>query len=194
VPLLARILAPIPEKERPRHVTGGAKLSFMQQPAKEGQRDRAYPLPTQDVTAAEHQKSPAVAGAIMAARWQKSRAMSNSGAATLGDVADRLPMLEVTCSKCERRGRLRTASLIAQHGADMRLPDLREILAGVCPRARSASVLDRCGAISVLPAVETPFRVSVDSAGRLRLAISSLPLLAHASSGGSFQWGVVRSG
>ena len=61
----------------------------------------------------------------MAARWQKSRAMSNSGAVTLGDVAGKLPMLDVACSKCERRGRLSVAKLIAERGADMRLPDLR---------------------------------------------------------------------
>ena len=36
------------------------------------------------------------------------------------------------------------AKLIAQHGADMRLPDLREILVGDCPRLRAASFNDRC--------------------------------------------------
>jgi len=71
--------------------------------------------------------------------------MSNSGAVTLGDIADRLLVLEVACSKCDRCGRLSVAKLIAEHGADMRLPDLREVLAGDCPRARSASVIDRCG-------------------------------------------------
>ena len=81
----------------------------------------------------------------MAARWQKSRAMSNSGAVTLGDVAGKLAMLDVACSKCDRRGRLSVAKLIVERGADMRLPDLREILAGDCPRVRSASVVDRCG-------------------------------------------------
>ncbi len=114
------------KKERPRHVMGGAKLSYMQQPAKEGRRDRAYPLPTQDVTAAEHQKkSPAVARGDHGSALAKSRAMSNSGAVTLGDIAGKLPMLNVACSKCERRGLLSVANLIAQHGADMRPPDLR---------------------------------------------------------------------
>ena len=61
---------------------------------------------------------------------RKAHMASNSGAVTLGDVAGKLPMLDVTCSKCDRRGRLSVANLIAQHGADMRLPDLREILAG----------------------------------------------------------------
>jgi hypothetical protein len=71
--------------------------------------------------------------------------MGNSGAVTLGDIADRLAMLDVACSKCDRRGRLSVAKLIAEHGSDMRLPDLRERLAGDCPRVRSASVVDRCG-------------------------------------------------
>src|SRR5438270_1992119 len=36
--------------------------------------------------------------------------------------------------------------LIQQHGADMRLPDLREILADDCPPVRAASFKDRCAA------------------------------------------------
>ena len=43
--------------------------------------------------------------------------MSNSSAITLGEVADRLPMLDVACSKCDRRGRLNVAKLVEQHGA-----------------------------------------------------------------------------
>ena len=82
--------------------------------------------------------------------------MSSSGAVTLDDLAGKLPMLDVACSKCDRRGGLSVAKLIAEHGADMRLPDLREILAGDCPRARSSSVVDRCGVhypqlLSLLP-------------------------------------------
>src|SRR5947207_5971853 len=48
------------------------------------------------------------------------------GAVTLGDVAGKLAMLDVACSKCERRGRLSVAKLIAEHGADAKLPVLRE--------------------------------------------------------------------
>ena len=53
-------------------------------------------------------------------------------------------MLAVACSKCDRRGRLSVANLIAEHGADMRLPDLRDFLAGDCPRVRAASFNDPC--------------------------------------------------
>ena len=35
---------------------------------------------------------------------------------TLGKIASRLTMLEVACSKRERRGRLRVSRLIEEHG------------------------------------------------------------------------------
>jgi hypothetical protein len=50
--------------------------------------------------------------------------MSSGGAVTLGEIAGRLPMLEVACSRCDRHGRLSVAKLIERHGADARLPDL----------------------------------------------------------------------
>jgi hypothetical protein len=71
--------------------------------------------------------------------------MMASGAVTLGELAGRLAMLEIACSRCERRGRLNVAKLIEQHGADARLPDLRHVLAGDCPRVASVSINDRCG-------------------------------------------------
>ena len=82
------------------------------------------------------------------ATWRRqgeSGPMSNSGAVTLDDIADRLPMLDVACSKCERRGRLSVAKLIALHGAEAKLPDLREVLAGDCPGVGATSIYDRCG-------------------------------------------------
>src|SRR4051794_6748109 len=50
-------------------------------------------------------------------------------AVTLGDLVGKITMLDVACRRCERRGRLRLDRLIEQHG-DMRLPELRLILAG----------------------------------------------------------------
>jgi hypothetical protein len=52
--------------------------------------------------------------------------MRSSGAVTLREIA--LPMLDVACSCCERRGRLSVARLIAEHGAGAKLPDLRTVL------------------------------------------------------------------
>jgi hypothetical protein len=54
-------------------------------------------------------------------------------------------MLEVACSRCGRRGRLRVAKLIERYGMDARLPELREILAGDCPRVGAASAYERRG-------------------------------------------------
>jgi hypothetical protein len=45
-----------------------------------------------------------------------------SGAVTLGDIAGRITILEIACARCERRGRLRVAKLLAEHGAGMGLP------------------------------------------------------------------------
>ena len=52
-------------------------------------------------------------------------------------------MLEVASFQCKRRGRLSVARLIEQHG-DMRLPELRYILAGDCPQAEAVSISERC--------------------------------------------------
>jgi thymidine kinase len=51
--------------------------------------------------------------------------MSSSGAVTLGDIADKITMLEVSCSRCGRYGRLRVARLIERHGQNAKLPALR---------------------------------------------------------------------
>jgi len=48
--------------------------------------------------------------------------MSNSGSINLGDLCGKLTMLEIACSRCDRRGLLRLEWLIAEHGAGMGLP------------------------------------------------------------------------
>ena len=67
-----------------------------------------------------------------------------NGSLTLGEIRHRLPMLDVRCDRCRRAGRLRTERLIEQFGRDMRLPDLRNELAGDCPNNKPASFVDRC--------------------------------------------------
>jgi hypothetical protein len=94
--------------------------------------------------------------------------MVASGAVTLGELAGRLAMLEIACSRCERRGRLSVARLIEQHGADARLPDLRAVLAGNCPRVASVSINDRCG-------VHYPQLVAPVLSGSRTLSWSSVP-------------------
>ena len=63
---------------------------------------------------------------------------------TLGNLVGRLDPLEVGCRRCERRGRLRIDKLIEQHGADMGLPELGDVLRGDCPQREAAAASERC--------------------------------------------------
>src|ERR1700724_856054 len=70
--------------------------------------------------------------------------MSTRGSITLGELEGKLTMLEVSCHRCERSGRVTLARLIEEHGADTGLPDLWESLAGDCQHARSTALNNRC--------------------------------------------------
>jgi hypothetical protein len=74
-------------------------------------------------------------------------AMKN-GALQLSDSAGTITMLEIAARPCERRGRLRMARLVEQYGADIRLPELRHVLASDCPRAATASISPNAMSIS----------------------------------------------
>jgi hypothetical protein len=52
-------------------------------------------------------------------------------AITLADVVE--PNIEMLCESCGRRGRYNLERLIAEHGADVRLPELLTIIAD-CPK------------------------------------------------------------
>jgi hypothetical protein len=69
--------------------------------------------------------------------------MPRAGALTLSDVGG--PTLTIVCAQCNRRGRYSVAGLMAEYG-DAKLTELLETLAS-CPKARSASVYDRCKAV-----------------------------------------------
>jgi hypothetical protein len=58
--------------------------------------------------------------------------MSSRGSITIGELQGKLTMLEVTCHRCERHGRVSLSRLIEEHGADMGLPYLWESLADDC--------------------------------------------------------------
>ncbi len=69
-----------------------------------------------------------------------------NGVITLGEMQARgRTMLEAACDRCGRRGRLRSARLIAEHGATD-YGDLRKLIARDCPRMRdpSVSIYGRC--------------------------------------------------
>ena len=69
-----------------------------------------------------------------------------AGAITLGQVAEKTAMLEISCDKCGRYGRLGVQNLIAVHGAGMGLPELKDKLAKGCPRLENPRYDDRCHA------------------------------------------------
>ena len=46
----------------------------------------------------------------------------STGSLTLSQIADRLPTLDVRCTKCDRRGRYRITTLIERYGADFAGP------------------------------------------------------------------------
>ena len=66
--------------------------------------------------------------------------MPRDGAVVLSDL--RNPTLSIVCA-CGRHGNV--ARLMEQHG-DAKLTDLLQTLAN-CPKARSASIHDRCKAV-----------------------------------------------
>jgi hypothetical protein len=68
-----------------------------------------------------------------------------AGVVPLGQVAARLPVLEVACNRCHRRGRMHTPKLLAEHGPSLPMPDLRRIIAADCPRMIAGHVHDVCG-------------------------------------------------
>jgi hypothetical protein len=71
--------------------------------------------------------------------------MPRDGALVLSDL--RQPTLSIVCEACGRRGHYSVAKLLnlEQHG-DAKLTDLLQVLAA-CPKARSASIHDRCKAV-----------------------------------------------
>jgi hypothetical protein len=69
--------------------------------------------------------------------------MARDGALTLSDVLS--PTLSIVCEPCNRHGRYSVARLVEEHG-HAKLTELIVTLA-TCPKARSASVYDRCRAV-----------------------------------------------
>jgi hypothetical protein len=63
----------------------------------------------------------------------------------LGEVAARgVSMLDVACRQCPRQGHLQMARLLAEHGPQMPMPALRDMLAADCPRRASTSITGQC--------------------------------------------------
>ena len=65
---------------------------------------------------------------------------------TLGDIEGRVTWLEIECDRCKRYGRLAVARLIETYGRAFTLPSVPWVKSQDCPRRRSNSEFDRCGA------------------------------------------------
>jgi len=69
-----------------------------------------------------------------------------SGTSSLREMAAQCPdWVCVSCNRCDRRGKLRTARLLDEHGPDLSVPALRRILAADCPRMVEGKFHDICG-------------------------------------------------
>ncbi len=69
----------------------------------------------------------------------KLRTMS-TGSLSLAQIANLLTVLQVRCTKCDRRGRYRMATLIERYGADFAGPDLRDKLSVNCEKHDAAEL------------------------------------------------------
>jgi hypothetical protein len=54
-------------------------------------------------------------------------------------------MVRLACTKCERRGQYRKATLIESYGPDANMVDLRLTLAAGCAKITAGKVMDLCG-------------------------------------------------
>ena len=64
---------------------------------------------------------------------------------TLGRVAPLTRTLILTCRRCDRRGRLSIARLLADWGEHAALADIGDALSADCPRRQAHSIYELCG-------------------------------------------------
>ena len=67
----------------------------------------------------------------------------SSGSLSLAQIAGLLNVVNVRCTKCDRRGLYRIATLIERYGANFAGPDLRDRLSAGCER-HAAAEYERC--------------------------------------------------
>ena len=62
---------------------------------------------------------------------------------TLRDVAERISVIEIRCTKCDRHGRMKLSTLVERYGEAFAVPDLRTTLNAGCEHA-NAMVNQQC--------------------------------------------------
>ena len=70
--------------------------------------------------------------------------MPRDGAIIFSDLVDKLDVLRVVCSKCERGGAYRLERLIMSRGRDAKIIDWLDELTATCPRRSGAMCGARC--------------------------------------------------
>jgi hypothetical protein len=66
-------------------------------------------------------------------------------AVTPADLLGRIEVLNVICSKCDRRGRYRVQSIIREITLGGRLTEWLARISADCPRRNAGQFSDRCG-------------------------------------------------
>jgi hypothetical protein len=79
-------------------------------------------------------------------KGRRSVAPAAPGLVRLGQLASWLSVVDVACNRCGRHGRLDTARLVAEHGAEISVPELLQIVAADCPWMKAKGARDMCGA------------------------------------------------
>jgi len=80
-------------------------------------------------------------GAARTADWKEGVVAATLR--TLGEIASRASMLQVSCSRCERRGRCWLDTLIARHGADAGARVIVPALTAGWPQRNSPALIER---------------------------------------------------
>jgi hypothetical protein len=71
--------------------------------------------------------------------------MPTGGAILLGEVAQHLATIHITCNSCPRRGKASVGRLMPEHRPDMPIPDLLRLMSADCPRRLAARIAEPCG-------------------------------------------------
>jgi hypothetical protein len=64
-----------------------------------------------------------------------------------GDIAGKLVMLRVECTRCPRKGRYSVAKLIEQYGREGNMSEWMSELKGDCPKREAPQLHERCDLI-----------------------------------------------
>ena len=80
-------------------------------------------------------------------RIQPFNALMSRTYLTFGDIAGKLHMLRIECTRCARRGQYSVAKLIAQHGHRGNMSKWVSDLRGDCPKRNAPQLHERCDLI-----------------------------------------------